>query len=505
MYLELDGCGAVYAQLVRALKSSILAGRLGAGTRLPATRALAADLGLSRSSVLDAYDQLRAEGLVEGRVGSGTYVTELMLDAGTKKRRAKVRSPSRYARRLRRMRARCQIRLHRGLPYDLQYGEPLTNPAMLNAWRRELSRASVRGHIAYPDAEGLPALRAAICDYLARRRGVLAVPGDVLIVNGAQQAFALAARVLVDEGSPVVLEEPSYFGIRQLMQVHGARIVPVRTDGEGLDCSRLPASPPRLIFVTPSHQFPGGAVLSPARRLELLRYAARNDCWIIEDDYDGEFRYDAHPLAALRELDDADRVIYVGTFSKMLFPSLRLGYMVLPEALQRDFTTAKWLSDMGSAASEQEALANFMSGSGFERHLRLAARTLRARRKTLLAALEQYAGDRVEVVASPAGMHVVVWLRGYSRARCEALIESARRLGVGLYSIAPHYLEAPPRQGLLMGYAGLSAGKIEDAIAIFGRCLDEQARLSARGGRSAVTRSSPRRSPTPKAAATREP
>lgn len=361
----------------------------------------------------------------------------------------------------------------RDVRYDLQYGVPLTNPAMINAWRREMADTSIRGRIAYPEPQGLPALRSAICDYLGRRRGVQAGPEDVLIVNGSQQALALAARVLVNEGDPVALEEPSYFGARQIMQTHGARIIPVPADTDGLDCSQLPRDPPRLVFVTPSHQFPGGAVLSPARRLELLAYADRKDCWILEDDYDGEFRYDAYPLAALREMDDGDRVIYVGTFSKVLFPSLRLGYMVLPAALRSDFIAAKRLSDFGSAALEQQALANFMSGATFDRHLRVAARALRARYKALLDALGRYARDRVEVVASPAGMHVVVWLPGYSRARCEALIETARRRGVGLYSIAPHFLNSPSRQGLLVGYAGLSPAEIEQAIAIFGGCLDD--------------------------------
>jgi GntR family transcriptional regulator / MocR family aminotransferase len=474
MYLSLDGRGPRYAQLIRALKEAILDGRIAAGTRLPASRALANELDLSRNTVLIAYDQLRAEGFIEAHVGSGTWVAALTLSPKPKAPRLAVPPQSRYARRVRRTHERRLGRLHRGLRYDLQYGEPLTNPTIMKSWRRELTRAASDVHIDYPDPRGLPALRDAICGYLARRRGILAQRKDVLIVSGAQQAFSLTARVLVNEGETVVLEEPGYFGLRQLMQAHGAQTVPVRTDSEGLTCTSLPTRGVRLICVTPSHQFPSGAVLSARRRLDLLRYAGRRRCWILEDDYDGEFRFDARPLAPLRALDQCDCVIYVGTFSKMLFPSMRLGYMVLPEALREDFLAAKWLSDMGTSAIEQAALANFMSGGGFERHLRQATRTLKARRRALLGGLRRHAGERVETVDSPAGMHVVVWLRGYSRAAAAALIERARRYELGLYSIAPHYAKPPSRQGLLLGYAGLPASDLEEAMQLFGRCLDEQ-------------------------------
>ncbi|MGH6912220.1 MAG: PLP-dependent aminotransferase family protein [Geminicoccales bacterium] len=474
MYLTLDGCGPRYAQLIRALKAAMLSGRIVTGTRLPATRTLAGELGLSRNTVLIAYDQLRAEGFVEGRVGAGTYVAALTVTPRPQTRQGEVPAQSRYTRRLRRTHESGFSRKHRDLAYNLQYGEPVTNPAVMRAWQRELGRAAVHTRFDYPDIHGLPSLRDAVCDYLARRRGIQAQHEDVLIVNGAQQAFALAARVLVEEGETVVLEDPNYFGTRQIMQAHGARIAAVRTDAEGLVCAALPASGVRLVCVTPSHQFPGGSVLSLSRRLELLRYAGRQRCWIVEDDYDGEFRYDAHPLAALRALDEGDRVIYVGTFSKMLFPSLRLGFMVLPVSLRDDFAAAKRLADMGTPAIEQAALASFMTGAGFERHLRQASRTLKARRRALLSGLRRQAGQRVEIVDSQAGMHVVVWLRGYSRAGCEALVDRARRYGLGLYSIAPHYMKPPARQGLLLGYAALPVAEIEEAMRLFGRCLDEE-------------------------------
>lgn len=473
LYLTLDGGGPQYAQLIRALKEAILDGRIGAGTRLPATRELAGELGMSRNTVLVAYDQLRAEGFVEGRVGSGTWVAELDIAPRPKAARQRVPAQSRYMRRARRHFRTGIGRQHYGLRYNLQYGEPLVNPEIMNAWRRALTRAATELRFDYPDFRGLPALRDEICAYLARRRGIVAERDDVLIVNGAQQAFTLAARLLVDEGETVAFEEPGYFAARQSLQAHGAHLHAVRADAQGLDYRKLPEHGARLVYVTPSHQFPGGSVMSPARRLGLLRYAERWNAWILEDDYDGEFRYNARPLAALRALDDGDRVMYVGTFSKMLFPSMRLGYMVLPAALREDFRAAKWLADMGSSVIEQAALADFMAGPGFDRHLRQVAAILKARRRALLAGLERHAGERVTVFDAPAGMHVTAWLRGYTHERSEALIEHARHYGLGIYPIAPHYLKPPARPGLVLGYAGLPVEDIEEAMRLLGRCLDE--------------------------------
>ena len=480
MYLELDGQGPRYLQLIRALKTAILAGRIPPGERLPATRSLARELGISRNTVLVAYEQIVAEGFAEGRVGAGTYVADLGESpprekaAGTANARRMERAPpqSRFAGRARGTDFSHYTHAHAGLRYDLQYGAPLLNPAIANAWRRELTRAAGSRSLDYPGPRGLRALREAIAAYLGRRRGLQVHRSEVLVVSGAQQAFDLAARVLLDEGDGVVIEEPGYFGMREVMHAHGVRIHAVPVDREGLKCAGLPGEGVRLVCVTPSHQFPSGTLLSLPRRLELLRYASRHGAWIIEDDYDGEFRYDAKPIAALRALDDADRVIYVGSFSKMLFPALRLGYMVLPDALREDFVSAKRLADFGCPAIEQAALARFMESPGFDRHLRNASSTLRARRRALLQGLEEHAGDHVEVVDAPAGMHTVVWLRDYSFDDCERLIMEARSVGVGLYPIEPHYLGKPERPGLLLGYAGLAPEDITLAMQLFGECLE---------------------------------
>jgi GntR family transcriptional regulator / MocR family aminotransferase len=472
VYLELDGRGPLYDQLTRALKASILDGRIAAGTQLPPTRELADELDLSRTTVLAAYEQLRAEGFIAGRVGSGSYVSDLQAKPCNHHAEISIAAPSRYAQRARDVRDWDIARIHRGLRYNLQYGNPLVNPALNNAWGRELARAAAYTPLVINEVAGLHALRKQTCDYLARRRGVQAQPDDVLIVGGTQQAIALICRVLLNEGDHVVLEEPHYFSAHQALVAHGAELVAVRTDEQGIVCSELPAQAPRLVYVTPSHQFPTGAILSLQRRKELLHYAEQHQCWIVEDDYDGEFNYESYPMPALRSLDDGDRVIYVGTFSKVMFGGLRLAYMVLPAALRMDFRNAKYLSDIACPVIEQSALAHFMEDGGFERHLRLARKELKARREALIAGLRAYARDRVEIADTAAGMHLVVWLPGYDQAKCEALIAYAHDQGLGLYPMAPLYLHAPPRPGLMLGYCGASVTELREAMQLFGQCLD---------------------------------
>lgn len=484
MHLQLDGQGPLHAQLMRALKAAILSGRLEQGERLPATRALAKELGISRNTVLAAYDQLRAEGFISGKVGSGSYVLPRMHAASTVSPVIGAIAPpqSRYAQRARMHHdpARLAGRRPAGVLHAFEYGTPMTNPALTTAWARELSRAAQYTGPGYPPAQGLPALREAVCHYLGRRRGVQVTSDDVLIVAGTQQALTLTARVLLDEGDEVGLEEPHYRAIRTILLAHGARIRPIPVDDDGLACDALPQPAPKLICVTPSHQFPSGAVMSLPRRMALLDYAERNGCWIFEDDYDGEFRYDSQPFAALRSLDSHNRVIYVGTFSKALFPALRLGYLVMPPQLRRDFIAAKWLADFGSPAVQQAALASFVENGGFERHLRRTAQALRERRAALIDGLRACSRGRLELADSRAGMHLVLWLRGRDAEEGEQLIRHAATRGLGLFPIAPHYLQPPDRAGFLMGYGGMPVAEIETALAIFARCLDEVFPVSGR-------------------------
>ena len=475
MYLDLDGQGARYAQLIRALKGAILDGRVAAGARLPASRSLARELDVSRNTVLAAYEQLQAEGFLLGRVGSGSFVANVGSATPQKRSANSLVAPlSSVARRALANTDGRRIpgHQHSDLRYDLQYGLPLANPLLGSVWRREVSRAAEHVEFDYPDAQGLLALREQICDYLARRRGVPAAPEDVVIVSGTQQAFALAARVLLEPADTVVLEDPHYRGARQVFAAFGAHARGCRVDNEGLVPAALPSSA-RLAVVTPSHQFPTGALLPLSRRVEWLDWASGRHAWLIEDDSDGEVRYGGRPLAALKSLDRDGRVIYIGSFSKALFPALRLGYMVLPAALRDAFVAAKWLEDRGCVALEQAALARFMADGGFERHLRRAAIALRARRTAMLNGLKRYADGVLEVVDSNAGMHLTAWMSQANHGDCERLVAHARARGLGLYTVAPYCLKPPPRPGLVLGYAGLPPADIEAAMRLLGRCLKE--------------------------------
>jgi GntR family transcriptional regulator / MocR family aminotransferase len=471
LHLELDGDGARYEQLTRALRYAIDFGQLRPGARLPPTRELAMQLALSRNTVLTAYEILCAEGLAHSRGGSGTFVNARSMSRPASGPVQPVAPQSRYAERSRRI-PPVAPRMPSRVRYDLQYGEPLLDPVLITTWRKELAAAASRVRLHYPSAQGLRALREAICEHVARRRGVLCDSDDVIVVHGTQQAVTVLARVLVDEGDEVVVEDPRYPLITQALEAHGARLVPVPIDDEGIDCAALPSRPPRFIFVTPSHQFPGAVTMSLARRHALLDYAERHRCWIVEDDYDGEFRYDSSPVPALRSLDAGDRVAYVGTFSKVLFPALRLGYLIAPRALRDDLVVAKRLDDLGCGAIEQLAMARFMASGGFDRHLRKASAELRRRRHALLEGLAQHA-PAIEVAPSAAGMHVVAWLPGWSDAQFEQLLAHALDRGVGLYRIGPHCFQPPAWPGLLLGYAGLSVTQLRAATALLGRCLSE--------------------------------
>jgi GntR family transcriptional regulator/MocR family aminotransferase len=356
-----------------------------------------------------------------------------------------------------------------GLPYDFRYGRPSFDDFPHATWRRLLARHARRATVRdldYGEAAGFPALRAAIAAYLVRARSMSCRAEQVVVVHGSQQGLDLVARVLLDAGDPVVVEEPLYSGTRSVMAAAGARLVPVPVDADGMDIERAgrAAAGARLACVTPSHQFPTGMVMTLARRIALLTWAERADAFVLEDDYDSEYRYAGRPIESLRGLDRTGRVIYVGTFSKVLFPALRLGYLVLPETLVERFIAAKALADTGSPGLEQRALADFITQGHFDRHLRRTRARNRARRGALIAAITEHLGRRVEPSGTDAGLHVLLWLRGIPARDTEALIGRAAALGVGVYSPAPFYLGALPCAGLLLGHASLGEEAIREGI-----------------------------------------
>lgn len=476
MLLRLTGAGPLHRRVYDVLRARILSGELAAGARLPSTRALAQDNGIARITADRAYDQLAAEGYVEMRRGAGTFVAMDVEGApppagrrGAESGRVRV---ARVGARVLETLPLLSSRGHdRARPrFDFRHGAPSVAEFPHAVWRRLLGRHARRLDVPvydYPPAAGVPALREAIAGYLRRARGVAVDAAQVLVVNGSQQGIDLTARLLLDPGDTALVEEPGYEGARSAFRLAGARLLPVRVDGDGLDLASAPptARKARVVHVTPSHQYPLGSVLSLPRRLALLDWANRTGAWIVEDDYDGEFRFDGRPLAPLKALDDGDRVVFVGTFSKVMFPALRLGCLVVPRALARTFARAKALADGGTSQLEQATLADFIASGAFERHVRRARLKSRERRGVLLDGIARLLGDRVEVVGTNAGLHVVLRFPGRTPADVEAIAAAARARDVGVYAITPYYLRRPPRDGaLVLGYGGLAPDAIAEGV-----------------------------------------
>jgi GntR family transcriptional regulator/MocR family aminotransferase len=377
-----------------------------------------------------------------GRAGSGTYVADVLAAgrAGPKASRVKVRL-SRYGRAVgAAVRANFLGLQTPRLRYDFAYGRSDIEVFPFEMWRRMLLRnarkASVRG-LDYGPTGGSVALREALAVHLRRSRAVICDPSQVIVVSGSQQALDLVARVLIDRGDRVAVEDPCYQGTREVLRTAGARLLAVPVDRDGLNPARIPDGT-RMVFVTPSHQFPTGAILSLPRRLNLVDWARRMDALVVEDDYDGEYRYEDQSLQSLQGLDTDGRVIYIGTFSRTVFSSLRIGYLIVPKTLISVFLSAKWLCDRHTATLEQETLAEFISSGLYERHLRRVRRRNAARRAALRDAIGKYLGDRVEVTGFGAGAHVALWPT--ARISESDVIARAASSGVAVYGTSPYFL-----------------------------------------------------------------
>ncbi len=477
LLLSLRGAsGPLYRRVYHALKSVIRAGRLGPAARLPSTRALAEDLGVSRNTVMLAYEQLAAEGYVVARHRSTTLVAGAVpprtLPASSGPKAVGPLQISSYARRLTKdpaMPPSGSYARRPGVRYDFRYGRPAVDEFPREIWRRLLAaraRRASREAFGYASPAGYGPLRDALSEYLRRARGLSCDAEQIVIVNGSQQAFDLTARVLLDPGDGAVVEEPHYPGASLTFGAAGARLIRIAVDAGGLDTARLPpaGARARLAYVTPCHQFPTGVIMPLERRLALLDWASRVGAWVVEDDYISEFRYEGRPLEALQALDHAGRVVYAGTFSKTLFPALRLAYLVLPRPLVRPFLAAKWVADRFSPVLAQEALTDFITSGQFERYLRRAGARNAARRRALIGALQQHFRGRVEIAGENTGVHLLVWLNDIRPRDLDDIVARAARAGVGLYSIRPYYARPPSRAGLLFGYASLTEPEIRAGI-----------------------------------------
>ncbi len=323
----------------------------------------------------------------------------------------------------------------------------------------------------YGDPGGYAPLREAIAEYVRLARGARCLTEQVIVTSGSQQGVDLAARVLLDPGDAVWMEDPGYVGARTALHVAGARLIPVPVDAEGLVVQRGEQLAPgaRLVYVSPSHQFPLGVTMSAARRLALLRWASRAGAWILEDDYDSEFRYEARPLAALQGMDEDGRVIYVGTFSKTLFPALRLGYLIVPLELVDVFRSARAVSDRQSPTMDQVVLADFLVGGHFARHVRRMRRLYAERQEVLVDAVRRHLGQRLQVNPSAAGMHLLGWLE--PGVDDEVASARAATRGIEAAPLSRYGIERPGRGGLLLGWAGYSAEAIRDGVVKLGEAL----------------------------------
>jgi len=448
-------------QLCASLRAAMRAGELGLDERLPASRVLAADLGLSRVTVEAAYGQLEAEGYLKRAVGRGSFVAVSLARAPQRKQAPAPALGPGLSRRGRRVAegGGCMDPL-RPLPFAA--GSPDLRAFPIALWR-QLSNKRLRaepGLLGYGDPQGHEGLRAAIADHLNQSRGLRCRAEQVLVLTSSQQALQLLAGMLLDEGDTLWMEEPGYRGARTAFAAAGAAVLPVPVDEQGLrPDAALPA--PRLIYLTPSHQYPCGMALSLPRRLALLALARRENAWIVEDDYDSEFHYEGRPTPALQGLDEHGRVIYLGTFSKALFPSLRLAYMVLPEALVAPLVTARNIHDGHSAQLAQAVTADFIRQGHLAAHLRLMRQLYRQRRERLLQACQQHLAPWLRPQPSAGGLQLAALLPAGEEARWT---RAAAALGVLTPSLRALYAGPATQDGWLLGYAALTPDEIIAAV-----------------------------------------
>ncbi len=469
--------------IYKLLRAQISDGTLPAESRAPSTRSLAAQLGVSRTTVTAAFEQLAAEGYLVTSTGRVARIATPLK--GPVSPEIPVSHSKRPAPTLSEFGCRLQELGVPPLPnseparFDFLYGAVASRDFPALAWRRayqaELLQQQHRLYYAAP--EGDVSLRSALQGYLRRARGLTCHADQILVVHGAQQGIDLCARLMLNAGDSFAFEDPGYLMARHCFQSTGATCLPIPVDALGLDTGSLPSDRNvRLVYVTPSHQFPLGGVLPITRRQELLQWARRHNAWIVEDDYDGEFRYGQRPIDALQSIDGDGRVVYVGTFSKALSPQLRLGYLVLPPALVPVFRQAKRLTDRHAPVIEQRVLASMIESGAYERHVRRMRRENERRRAALLDAVVQYLPKEAQVRGTAAGLHVVLWLPSCSPKDESALVAAARQVGVGIYPVSPLFLAtASPKQprpaGLILGYASLTVEQIQEGIKTLGGLL----------------------------------
>ena len=463
VHIRLGQRGELSVQIYRQLLGAILDGRLQAGERLPPTRELAHRLGVSRNTVAVAYEQLTAEGVLVGRVGAGSYVSERIPLREAMPRRA----PAGAVQPLQRWQSiPAPIELAPiAADYDFSVGIPDARLFPYTTWRRLVAnewRSPHAQHARYGRPEGYAGLRVAIARHIGLSRAVRADASDVLVTHGAQQAFDVIGRVLIAEGTCVAVEDPGYPLVERLFRSLGAKVVGVPVDEEGMEVESIPRQA-SLIYVTPSHQFPLGMAMSLRRRAALLAWAERRGAVIIEDDYDSEFRFDGRPLDPLQSLDRTGRVIYVGSFSKVLLPTLRMGFLVAPASLRPALLTAKQLTDWQGDVIAQAALARFIERGLLARHIRKVMRVYAARHTRILESLERWCGGRLRPIPSAAGLHLTA-VADASPAHIRRAVDRARKHGVRVGVLSDYVFGTSRETGVVIGYGAISLSRIDDGL-----------------------------------------
>jgi GntR family transcriptional regulator/MocR family aminotransferase len=454
-------------QLYERYRALILSGQLRAHSQLPSSRELAQSLGVSRNTVLNALDQLVAEGYLQGKVGAGTFVSEL--------------PPELLSRRLEPPVLQAKPELSWEAQRDLGYfnvptparilpfwtGVPALDKFPSATWARLMARRCREAEAAdlhYADPAGDARLRTLIAQYLREFRSLRCEADQVVIVSGSQQSLYLIARVLLNRDDCVAIEEPSYPGARRALTAGGARLLAVPVDGQGICLDGVQFEHPvKAVYVTPSHQCPLGVTMSLQRRLELLDWSSRSGAWIIEDDFDTEYRYSSRPLSSLQGLDSAEQVLYVGTFSKVMFPGLRIGYLVLPKRLVRAFCIARQTMDFCPPYLGQAALADFIEEGHFVRHVRRMRRIHGERQAIMVDALRREFGDTVEIANTDSGLNLVLWLPpGVDDVEVQ---RKAWSEGIFTFPVSSIFYTTPhTRSGLFLGFAGLTPQKIRSGV-----------------------------------------
>lgn len=468
----------LYRQIYEAIRRAILSGKLISGTRLPASRILAKHLSVSRLTVVNAFEQLLAEGYTEGKIGAGTFVAskipeDLLQISGIEKKdktadfaKEKVKV-SKFAKRLTETNAKVSRFQTTSNPVPFKNGLTAVREFPFGIWEKiavrvyRQSRYKISG---YGEAAGYRPLREAVAAHFAASRGVHCDIEQIFITNGAQQALDLIGRVLLEAGDKIWIEDPCYQEALRVFHAVGAEIIPVAVDEEGFNLEKAEKQDDaaKLVYITPSHQYPTGVTMSLARRLSLLEWARKNDAWIIEDDYNSEFRYAGRPLASLQNLDGCGRVIYVGTFSKTIFPALRLGCLVVPRNLIEIFAAARNLCDCHSPIFEQAILADFIAEGHFARHLRRMRTLYEKRQHILVKEAEKELKELLKISKATSGMHLIGWLaEGFDELK---VAEKAFENGLNLSPLASYCVENKLPAGVILGYTGFDEKQIKQGI-----------------------------------------